>query len=52
MLETLQNGVNKKFSSFPEVFCKKGEACNFIKKETPRHVFFYEFGEKFKETFL
>ena len=28
------------------------EACNFIKKESPRQVFFYEFCEIFKNPFL
>ena len=51
-------------SSRPEVFCKKGvlrnfakltgrpEACNLIKKETLAQVFFCEFCEIFKNTFL
>ena len=32
------------------VFCNP-EACNFIRKETPTQVFFWEFGEAFSNTF-
>ena len=34
-------------SSSLEVFCKKAEACNFIKKETLKQVFSCEFCESF-----
>ena len=38
-------------NSRPEVFCKKYEACNFIKKETLAQVFSCEFYEISKNTF-
>ena len=34
----------------PEMFCKKGAACNFINKETLAQVFSCEFCEIFKNT--
>ena len=39
-------------SSRPEVFCKNGEACNFIKKETLAQVFSCKFCEFSKNTFF
>ena len=36
----------------PESFLNKVYDWSFIKKETPAHVFSYEFGENFKNTFF
>ena len=39
-------------SSYRELFCKKGQACNFIKIETPTQMFFCKFWEVSKNTFF
>ena len=39
-------------SSCPVVFCKKNEACNFIKEETLAQVFSCEFCESSKNIFF
>ena len=39
-------------SSRPEVFCKKGDACKSIKKETLAQIFSCEFCEISKNTFF
>ena len=39
-------------SSRPDVFCEKGAACNFIKKETLAQVFSCEFCKISKNTFF
>ena len=47
--------AGKNESSFREVFCKKGALknfTNFIKKETPTHVFSCIFCEIFKNTYF
>ena len=43
-------GINS--SSRPDVFYKKGEAYNFIIKETLTQIFSYEYYEIFKNTFF
>ena len=44
--------IKKYRSSRPDVFCEKGAACNFIKKETLAQVFSCEFCEISKNTFF
>ena len=39
-------------SSYPKVFLKRPETCNFIKKETLAHVFFFEICKIFKNSFF